>query len=282
MNTKTRPAYRLLAFLDRWLPLIEDVVLPCALIAFLILFIVTAADRTRSDPPQIPSGAVIYTDALAMPTTAETVVFSTVKLIDNFEKNPAGGYLTYLPEQTMTQGVTERVAAVISLSDTGFDQIIKDVFKNSRGTVTTEQLDEIAPLMSAKLYPKSANSGLTIEDRSSVEQTIERGRATTWNWDVTPAETGRQELDLVISVSKHFPDGTHGTHDARQKTKIITVTVNRVFGVRRFFKDNLATFLAITGNRIRTGEFLHQSGECPSGLKGNTFRMAVGASTLKE
>jgi hypothetical protein len=160
-------------------------------------------------------------------------------LPDRSHESKDQGYLDYVPNKTMTQGLKERISAVIALSEADIKQVRSRVFR-TLDIVDTEQID-ISPTMVVKLY---GSPSMQIQELSTPEQLIRPGDPTVWNWDVLPTESGDADLYLVISTRALSSGGLPGAKDQPPRVRKIKVRVNPAYQINKFIKDNLPT---ITG-----------------------------------
>lgn len=234
----------------RWcLRLLPDVLFAGAVLAFSVFWIASIHTRQprrgtlRHDVDHID----FFSVALRPPGTAGLVARYTAELGKAVTDLPAKGvfpdtgYLDYIPNQEMTQGKKERVAAVVSLSESDLERVRDTVFKESRGNVNTDEIS-ISQTMTAKL---TGSSGLQIQELSTPEQLIRGGDPTVWNWDVTPTESGEAELYLILSVRGRSADGFPSAKDLGARIRKIKVETDPAFAFQKFFKDNLAAIVGV-------------------------------------
>jgi hypothetical protein len=243
-----RPVNALLDFLNRWRPVLHEALLTSAVAGLAIVWIASLYSGYPKGA-RVPQRTVAFFPiAIRPPGTTDAVVQYTVELgreVSNLREKrqnvPDRGYLDYVPNQTMTQGVKERVVAVISLSKSDLERVRDSVFKSSHGTVDTNEIS-VSSTMTAKL---TGSSSLQIQELSTQEQLIQAGDPTIWNWDVIPTEDGDAQLYLILSVRGRSADGLPSAKDQEPRIRTIHVRVNRAFKFQKFFKDNLAAIVGI-------------------------------------
>ena len=113
-----------------------------------------------------------------------------------------GQIASEIPSQ-MRQGESERISARISSQDIG-DLITKGLKGNGLPEVDHIPVDTTMKLV---LYPSKAEAfdiKLAGDEIKNVSNRLDRPY-TDWEWDVTPRESGNQELHLKASVIMHLP-----------------------------------------------------------------------------
>jgi hypothetical protein len=255
MAPNTRTGDRRLAVLDSVLSLLLDVVVWAACAALVITFVSSSQHQEQHREPRFwpPNDQVVfYAVAVRPPGTAGLISEYVTKLgqdvSDLPRKNnaspntfPDRGYLDYIPNQQMTQGIRERVSAVISITEADLERVRASVFGGSKGAISTEEID-ISQSMTARL---TGSNSLQIQEISTPEQLIRAGEATQWLWDVTPTEDGDAQLYLILSVRARSADGFPSAKDLKPLIRTIHVKVDRVFKLQKFFKDNLAVIVGL-------------------------------------
>jgi hypothetical protein len=220
------------------------------IVGFLIIVWIASLGPRQTEHPHLPrdrNEVVFYPIALRATTTTEAVIQYVAGLerqVDNLPrkgKSPEKGFLEYIPNQTMTQGVKEKVAATISLSRASLESVRAEVFKESHGAI---KLDEIyvSQTMTARL---TGSPSLEIQELSTPQQLIRPDDATVWYWNVTPTESGDAELYLILSLHIRAEDGTPAAKDLEPRIRKIKVRVNSGFALQKFFRDNLAAIVGI-------------------------------------
>lgn len=247
---KTRRVPWLLGILDRSLPLMLDLLLMGIGIALIVAWFATLPRpddirprQSRHDLSLFQSGSI----AILPPGTAGQVILYTEQLgkelsgLPEDNNLPKSGYLDYVPNRVMTQGVKERVAATIGVSESDLRRVRDTVFNAWDGKVDTDKIS-ISQTMTARL---TGSSSLQIQELSTPEQLITPGDATIWNWDVIPTVDGDSELYLILSVHTRSADGFPAAKDLKPRIRKIKVKVNPVFKVQKFFQDNLAIIVGL-------------------------------------
>jgi hypothetical protein len=149
------------------------------------------------------------------------------------------GTWSYKVPEIMQKGTTERVVVQLSSS------VLKAL--SSASVKIAVQEIKIYPYMSVKVLGEPKFQILEL----STTQQLVSSDVTTWNFDVTPKETGMQQLTIRITARIKMADGSAETRDLPIVTKDIQVSVTTWYWVKDFINKNWQWFVGlITGSGV--------------------------------
>lgn len=137
------------------------------------------------------------------------------------------GYVNYLVNETMKNGIAETVKAEVFLDRQNLETI-QDMRR-------VERL-HVAKKMSAKLICKTGKFEIISLNRD-VQPVLDLD-ITTWKWDVKPLRSGRGSLELILSVAIAVKGMGIEMKDLETYRKDVAIKINPAYSTKLFFNNN--------------------------------------------
>lgn len=153
------------------------------------------------------------------------------------------GQYVFNPPKEMKVGEKERIEVRIT------EDIAADLTKDlkGRGTPQVDKSIEVGTFMKVRLCcgPPGHGHPFDIISLNEAEQVVTNNKITEWAFDVTPRESGKQKLQLIITVRIKLPGMEDEKKDHPVIEKTIHVKVNAWRSTNKFIKNNWQ-WLAVT------------------------------------
>jgi len=164
-----------------------------------------------------------------------------------FERLPRGIFVFSCPRE-MTLGIPEKCKARIANEEflSAFQQLLREGMGKD---ISERELRYVSPIMNVKLTSQEFLSWKAFDIKPQEDggnQPVINQDFTSWEWDVTPQESGKKKLKFIVFVIIRIP-GYQELHPKRYEENEIEVAVrhNPIFSSTNFVKHNWKYLLAI-------------------------------------
>lgn len=164
-----------------------------------------------------------------------------------FERLPRGIFVFSCPKE-MTLGISEKCKARIANEEflSAFQQLLREGLDKD---ISERELRYVSPIMNVKLTSQKFLSWKAFDinpQEDGGNQPVIDQDFTSWEWDVTPQESGKKKLKFIVSVIIRIP-GYQELLPKRYEENEIEVAVkhNPIFSSTNFVKHNWKYLVAI-------------------------------------
>lgn len=202
--------------------------------------------ENRSTPPEnplSPTPTIPTTPTIPEPKITER---QKQKIIADVIKKLDQGQISYNPPKEMEVGESDTIEVLVIASKT---ENISKYPSRGRGKPVIEPI-RVSSVMQADL----TGSKFDIKPLfSSKEKLVTEISPTSWQWEVTPKEAGKQRLTLTVTVNIEIPgyEKKIPPYEYKAFDRDIKVKVNPIYSITEFLKTNwqwvITTIIACFG-----------------------------------